>query len=276
MAGGFVFVVGPSGAGKDSLIAFARTALAGNQAFVFPQRIVTRPSSEFEQNETLDEEAFAAAEASGAFAVSWRAHGLGYAYPEPASTTSERGCIVILNISRRVVPWSRIHLPNVAVVEVTAPVEILAARLAGRARLEDGDLAARLARSLEVWTPVDASIVNDGAIEDAGRELVAFITGHAATCRADARRRGAASFRDSAEESSGMSIVRLIEQLEEIYGQTGETSTAKVAEPHHCRTTAPLSRSRRLRRLRPRDRKVSIARRAAISAASSAFTTSTR
>jgi ribose 1,5-bisphosphokinase len=70
-------------------------------------------------------------------------------------------------------------LPNVAVVEVTAPVEVLAARLAGRARLEDGDLAARLARSLEVWTPVDGSIVNDRTIDEAGRELVTFIVRHA-------------------------------------------------------------------------------------------------
>jgi ribose 1,5-bisphosphokinase len=84
------------------------------------------------------------------------------------------------------VPWSRIHLPNVTVVEITAPIELLRERLAGRARIEDGDLNARLARSREVWTPVDATIVNDRTIEEAGRELVALITGHIATCRAAA------------------------------------------------------------------------------------------
>lgn len=179
MAGGFVFVVGPSGAGKDSLIAFARGAFAGNERIIFPRRIVTRASSEHEDHDSIDEAGFTEAEASGAFALHWRAHGLGYAIPKSAREDAEAGRIAICNISRRVVPWTRVHLPNVTVVEVTAPAEILAARLAGRARLEDGDLAVRLARSLEVWTPVDASIVNDRSIDEAGRELVNFITSHA-------------------------------------------------------------------------------------------------
>lgn len=178
-AGGFVFVVGPSGAGKDSLIAFARGAFAGDERILFPRRIVTRASSEHEDHDSLDEAGFANAEAAGSFALTWRAHGLGYAIPKSARDAAEAGRIAVCNISRRVIPWTRVHLPNVAVVEVTAPAEILAARLAGRARLEDGDLAARLARSLEVWTPVDASIVNDRSIDEAGCELVTFITNHA-------------------------------------------------------------------------------------------------
>jgi ribose 1,5-bisphosphokinase len=177
--GGFVFVVGPSGAGKDSLIGFARGAFANDQRIIFPRRIVTRASSEHEDHDSMDETAFAQSEASSAFTLCWRAHGLGYAIPKSAREEVEAGKVAVCNISRRVVPWTRVHLPNVAVVEVTAPAEILAARLAGRARLEDGDLAARLARSLQVWTPVDASIVNDRSIDEGGRELVALITDHA-------------------------------------------------------------------------------------------------
>lgn len=187
-AGGFVFVVGPSGAGKDSLISFARGAFAGNEKIIFPRRIVTRASSEHEDHDTLDEAGYAAAESAGAFSIAWRAHGLGYAIPRSAREECEAGRIAVCNISRRVIPWSRVHLPNVAVVEVTAPVEILAARLAGRARIEDGDLNARLARSLEVWTPVDASIVNDRSIDEAGRELVAFINSHAEKTAGEAER----------------------------------------------------------------------------------------
>ena len=59
MAGGFVFVVGPSGAGKDSLIAYARGAFADNERVIFPRRVVTRPSSEFEDHDSLEETAFA-------------------------------------------------------------------------------------------------------------------------------------------------------------------------------------------------------------------------
>lgn len=185
MAGGFVFIVGPSGAGKDSLISYARGALAANDTVIFPRRVVTRPSSEFEDHDSTDEAAFAEAEAAGAFALTWRAHGLGYAIPKSVLEEVGTGRIAVCNISRRVVAWSRVHLPGVAVVEVTAPLDVLAARLAGRARLEDGDLNARLARSLEVWTPVDASIMNDRTIDEAGRELVGFIARHAAAIQAD-------------------------------------------------------------------------------------------
>ncbi len=185
MAGGFVFVVGPSGSGKDSLIGYAKTTLAGDESVVFPRRIVTRPSSAHEDHDTLDETAFAEGESAGAFTLCWRAHGLGYAVPKSALQDVQQGRVAVCNISRRMVPWSRIHLPKVTVVEVTAPVELLRERLAGRARIEDGDLNARLTRSLEVWTPVDATIVNDRSIDEAGRELVALITSHITACRAD-------------------------------------------------------------------------------------------
>ena len=42
--GVLVLVVGPSGAGKDSLLAAAQHVLAGNTGFVFPTRDVTRPA----------------------------------------------------------------------------------------------------------------------------------------------------------------------------------------------------------------------------------------
>src|SRR5688500_7464090 len=104
--GGFVFVVGPSGAGKDSLIGFARGAFANDRRIVFPRRIVTRASSEHEDHDSTDEAAFAEGEASGAFALCWRAHGLGYAIPRSALDEAEAGKIAVCNISRRVVPWS--------------------------------------------------------------------------------------------------------------------------------------------------------------------------
>lgn len=178
--GGFVFVVGPSGAGKDSLIAEVRAQLAGDAAFVFPRRIVTRPRSAHEDHDTLDEAGFARAEKEGAFALSWRAHGLGYGIPRSALEEVKAGRIAICNVSRRVLPWSRLHLPDVLVVEITAPIEILAERLRARGRAEDGDIAARLARSCELQTPIDHSIVNDRSVAEGADALLAVIRAHAA------------------------------------------------------------------------------------------------
>jgi ribose 1,5-bisphosphokinase len=173
--GGFVLVVGPSGAGKDSLIDLARDALRADTRFLFPRRVVTRPSSASEDNEMLNEAAFAEAEAAGAFAVSWHAHGLGYGIPRACVDEAVRGKTVICNVSRDVVAWCRANLPNVRVAEVTAPVEVLAERLAHRARPEDGDLMARLRRSLDCDVRGDIRIINDGSLEDAGRGFVAFL-----------------------------------------------------------------------------------------------------
>ena len=82
MSGTLVLVVGPSGSGKDTLIGGAARDLAGDGAFVFPRRIITRPTEaggEPHIAQTLP--AFEEAEKAGAFALSWRAHGLAYGIP---------------------------------------------------------------------------------------------------------------------------------------------------------------------------------------------------
>ncbi|TXM87776.1 phosphonate metabolism protein/1,5-bisphosphokinase (PRPP-forming) PhnN, partial [Methylobacterium sp. WL116] len=132
MAGGFVLVVGPSGAGKDTVIAAARAQLAGDPRFVFPRRLVTRPPSAHEDNAEIAEAEFSRAAAAGAFPLHWRAHGLGYAIPAEALTEAEQGRVVVCNVSRRVIEAARRTLPGVHVVAITAAPEILAARLAAR------------------------------------------------------------------------------------------------------------------------------------------------
>ncbi len=173
MPGCLVLVVGPSGAGKDTLMRLARTALAGDPRYVFPRRLVTRPPSPDEDNDQIDEAAFAAGCAAGRFTLSWRAHGLGYALPDAAGRLAADGHVVVCNVSRRVVAEARAACPPVSVVEITAPPAILAQRLANRGRPEDGDLAARLAR--EATVEADLTILNIGAPQAAAAQLVAHL-----------------------------------------------------------------------------------------------------
>ena len=79
--GRLVLVVGPSGAGKDTLIARARAACRDDATVVFPRRIVTRPASTFEDNEVMAQQVFEQAAAKGAFAFWWSAHGHSYGIP---------------------------------------------------------------------------------------------------------------------------------------------------------------------------------------------------
>ncbi len=174
MQGVFVLVVGPSGAGKDTLIALVREALAGDARFRFPRRVVTRESGDHEAHDTLDAAAFDAAEREGAFCLAWRAHGLGYGIPKAAETEARKGAVVVCNVSRTVIAAARESLPGVSVVEVTAPPEVLEARVAARRRDGDGDPKARTRRVVE-RAAADLVIVNTGAPETGAARLLAHL-----------------------------------------------------------------------------------------------------
>lgn len=178
MAGGFVLIVGPSGAGKDTLIALARAALAEDRRFSFPERVVTRPSDPFERHDTVTMAEFRARQAAGAWALAWEAHGNCYAVPVAARRAAEAGQIVVVNISRGSVAEARAALPVLAVVEVTAAPEVLAARIAARGR--DGDhgagLASRMQRSDGAPDVApDLRLINEGAPAIAAAELKALL-----------------------------------------------------------------------------------------------------
>ncbi len=174
--GRLVLVVGPSGAGKDTLLGRARQALAADDAVVFVRRIVTREASAHENNEQVTPEAFCAAKAAGAFAIDWEAHGLCYALPRTIDADIRAGRIVVANISRTVISALRAAYADVVVVSVTAPPEVLAARLAARGRASDGPLGERLKRSVDT-SGADITISNVGAADVHAAELIAAIKG---------------------------------------------------------------------------------------------------
>ena len=174
MSGTFVAVVGPSGAGKDSLIGFARQELRRDTRFVFARRMITRPPDVAEDHKAVDELEFKRLAAAGAFALSWEAHGLHYGIPADVHADLARGKTVIANLSRGVLSSLRNRFSRAMVVEITAPPETLAARLAHRARESADGQALRLRRSDAVVLSVvaDATIVNDGDLRDAGDVFV--------------------------------------------------------------------------------------------------------
>jgi ribose 1,5-bisphosphokinase len=176
--GRLVVVVGPSGAGKDTLIAQARARLDGDAAFVFPLRLVTRAATADEDHLTISEGEFARAAGLGEFAFWWEAHSLKYALPATINDDIRVGRTVVCNVSRGIVSALRLRYLQLSVVLVTAPAEVLAGRLAGRGRTSDGDLAQRLGREAPSPTEFapDHTIENVGDIADGTARLVAAIT----------------------------------------------------------------------------------------------------
>jgi ribose 1,5-bisphosphokinase len=175
--GVFIAVVGPSGAGKDTLIARAREALRGHNVH-FVRRVVTRPAdAKAEDHDCLDEAAFRAAEAGGAFALSWRAHGLSYGLPACVDETIATGGVAVANVSRAAVPMLKDRYARVIVVHVTASQEERARRLAARGRETVQSISARLARTAAGIPAISGAVEidNSGAVEDAASRLIAVI-----------------------------------------------------------------------------------------------------
>jgi len=176
--GRFILVVGPSGAGKDTLIGLARAACAGDRNVVFPRRVVTREASAFEENEQISLDAFRQARTRGDFAVHWEAHGHCYALPRTIDDDIRAGRTLVANVSRTVVDAIRSGYADVTVVSITAPPDVLAERLAARTRSSDGQIEHRLSRAVDdATTTPDVIIANVGRVEDHARELVQVIKG---------------------------------------------------------------------------------------------------
>jgi phosphonate metabolism protein PhnN/1,5-bisphosphokinase (PRPP-forming) len=169
-----VLVVGPSGAGKDTLLAAARRALSDDPRFHFVRRVITRAAGAGgEAHEAVTEAEFAARD----FALQWQAHGLRYGIPVDAV---EGRAIAVANVSRTIVAMAAARFA-VRVIEVTAPPDILAARLASRGRESPDDVTARLARGVAIpsGVPVD-TVVNDGSLEDGVARFAAALNRAAA------------------------------------------------------------------------------------------------
>lgn len=172
-----VLIVGPSGAGKDTLLHETAAALAQEPRFRFVRRTVTRPSApDGEQHDSLTEEAFVASRDRGAFALWWRAHGLLYGIPADIVADLAQGRVVVANVSRAVVGEAATRFDPARVIEVTAPADVLARRLAARGREDAVDVARRLARGIALKLPLEREVVvNDGTVAQGARRLLAAL-----------------------------------------------------------------------------------------------------
>ena len=182
-SGTLILVVGPSGAGKDTLISGARAALHGDVRFVFPRRAITRSQiAGGEDNESMAPGAFAAAIAAGAFALAWRAHGLSYGIPVAIEASLREGRHVVANVSRSVIVEARQRYQPLRIVEAWAPVRVLAERLAARGRESSAEIAQRLARAspLPVEGPEVTRIETTGSVAESLEKFLEILRALAA------------------------------------------------------------------------------------------------
>ena len=176
--GRLILIVGPSGAGKDTLLGLAKAACAEDAGIVFPRRAITREASASEDNEEVSAGTFQEALSRGDFAMHWEAHGHRYALSRAIDDDIRAGRTVVANVSRTVISAMRGAYADVVVVLVTAPLNVLAERIALRARGSDGRLDQRLNRTVEdASTAPDVTIVNVSSAEYHARQFVRIVKG---------------------------------------------------------------------------------------------------
>ena len=160
-----VVVVGPSGAGKDSVLRGWRASL-GAAAPVVARRVITRAPDDTEPHEAVTRADFAGLRSRGLLATWWHAHGLDYGVRRSELAPLAEGRWVVLNGSRAHLPALRLQAPGLRVVCVSAPAHVLASRLAARGREDAQARDARLARAVAAPVASDLDLVNDGDLDE--------------------------------------------------------------------------------------------------------------
>ncbi len=175
--GFFLCIVGPSGAGKDSLIDAAREQLPSGR-FEFARRIITRDAGKpGEIYDSCTEAEFDAKQRAGEFLVTWQAHGLNYGLPGNLRQAQAHGKHIIANGSRSILQTLKHFVPNLIIIEITAPIDILARRILQRGRETETEIRERLARKVDPL-PDDLpvyTIHNDKTLQEAIHQFMNVI-----------------------------------------------------------------------------------------------------
>ncbi|HKS15621.1 MAG TPA: phosphonate metabolism protein/1,5-bisphosphokinase (PRPP-forming) PhnN [Pseudomonas sp.] len=177
-SGRLIYLMGPSGAGKDSLIEMSRARLLAAGVGV-ARRVITR-SAEAKGEDAIgvSVDEFARLKAAGALALDWQANGLAYGIPASIDASLEEGMHVLVNGSRAYLGHARARYPDLLAIQLEVDPAVLRQRLLARAREPVVQIEQRLVRGHQLQRVQDGSVRaldNSGALEDAARGLMRIL-----------------------------------------------------------------------------------------------------
>lgn len=170
--GTLVVVVGPSGAGKDSVLNWLVQHWQGATPLYRARRTITRaPEPDGEGHESVGADEFELLRSSEQFAWHWAAHGLQYGVRHTELAGLHTGKLVMVNGSRGHLAMATARFPEMAVLHITASESTLTQRLLARQRESAEDIHRRVLRTQQLpklQHPRSLTILNDGSLMDAG------------------------------------------------------------------------------------------------------------
>ncbi|AUD06129.1 phosphonate metabolism protein/1,5-bisphosphokinase (PRPP-forming) PhnN [Spirosoma pollinicola] len=174
-------LIGPSGAGKDALLAYAREHLTGSENIVFSHRYITRPSQEEGENHiALTQAEFDQRQQLGLFALSWQSHQFAYGIGVEIDAWLQAGAHVVINGSREYLPQASQRYPQMRVILLEVNSDAIRQRLVERGRETAQEIDARIAHNQQL-PPVEHPhlyvLNNDSSLAEAGVKLMALLKG---------------------------------------------------------------------------------------------------
>jgi len=169
------YIIGASGAGKDSVMNYCREQINGELPVVFAHRYITRPANAGGENHvSLSRLEFELRLQHGQFAMHWESHGLYYGIGIEINNWLQNGLTVVINGSREYLPIAMEKYPAIQPVLIDADTDLIKNRLNSRAREDKDAIDKRLQRNeeLRLQDTDIARIQNNGAIQDAARQLL--------------------------------------------------------------------------------------------------------
>lgn len=179
MSGVLLYVIGPSGSGKDSLMHFAREVLATHSSVVFAHRYITRPHDAGGENHVaLSDAEFESRVEHKLLPLHWNSHGLRYGIGCEINHWLAQGLTVLLNGSRAYLPEASRRYPELVPVLIEVSPSVLRERLQSRGREQAREIESRLQRAGKFDSLHHSRLLrfkNDAPLESTGPAFVELI-----------------------------------------------------------------------------------------------------
>jgi len=168
-----VYVMGPSGSGKDSTMKWVMQNKDSDLNLRWVKRCVTRELNDHESTDHyITNERFDHLLSNDLLAMNWQAHSIRYGIERSELVFTDQSELILINGSRAYYSVAKRLYPDLLAIHITANLDILEKRLLGRARESAEAIGLRLERARHF--PLDPNesileVINDGNLDESGR-----------------------------------------------------------------------------------------------------------